>query len=144
MEPTPTADLDRTNDKVYDCTTNVVRAVMSLSQGEEISWLLLSKKLAEYIPLKKFINCFSSTGVQQNKADQYLELVRRVGIELRALLSSVDILVEILPVNAHREVEMAHKVLSKDMGELVSSLKLAQNYSATTLDAEYRKSVSKV
>lgn len=33
MEPTPTADLDRTTDKVYDCTTSVVRAVMSLSQG---------------------------------------------------------------------------------------------------------------
>ncbi|KAL0119696.1 hypothetical protein PUN28_007856 [Cardiocondyla obscurior] len=110
MEPTPTADLDRTNDKVYDCTTSVVRAIMSLSQG-----------------------------VQQSKADQYLELVRRVGIELRALLSSVDVLVEILPISAHREVEMAHKVLSKDMAELVTAMKLAQNYSATTLDAEYRK-----
>ncbi|XP_032454828.1 focal adhesion kinase 1 isoform X9 [Nasonia vitripennis] len=110
MEPTPTADLDRTNDRVYDCTTSVVRAVMSLSQG-----------------------------VQQSQAAQYLDLVRRVGIELRALLSSVDALVEILPVTAHREVEMAHKVLSKDMGELVTAMKLAQNYSATTLDAEYRK-----
>lgn len=78
-------------------------------------------------------------GVQQSKADQYLELVRRVGIELRALLSSVDVLVEILPISAHREVEMAHKVLSKDMAELVTAMKLAQNYSATTLDAEYRK-----
>ncbi|XP_014212063.1 focal adhesion kinase 1 [Copidosoma floridanum] len=110
MEPTPTADLDRTNDKVYDCTTSVVRAVMALSQG-----------------------------VQQSRADQYLDLVRRVGIELRELLSSVDALVEILPANAHREVEMAHKVLSKDMAELVTAMKLAQNYSATTLDAEYRK-----
>ena len=110
MEPTPTADLDRSNDKVYDCTTSVVKAVMSLSQG-----------------------------VQQNKVDQYLELVRRVGIELRALLSSVDTLVEILPINAHREVEMAHKVLSKDMADLVEAMKLAQNYSTTTLDAEYRK-----
>ncbi|XP_039305531.1 uncharacterized protein LOC105205797 isoform X2 [Solenopsis invicta] len=110
MEPTPTADLDRTNDKVYDCTTSVVRAIMSLSQG-----------------------------VQQSKADQYLELVRRVGIELRALLSSVDVLVKILPISAHREVEMAHKVLSKDMAELVAAMKLAQTYSATTLDAEYRK-----
>lgn len=82
---------------------------------------------------------FIFIGVQQSKADQYLELVRRVGIELRSLLSSVDSLVEILPVSAHREVEMAHKVLSKDMLELVSSLRLAQNYSATTLDAEYRK-----
>jgi focal adhesion kinase 1 len=34
---------------------------------------------------------------------------------------------------------MAHKVLSKDMGELVNAMKLAQNYSTTTLDAEYRK-----
>lgn len=37
------------------------------------------------------------------------------------------------------QVEMAHKVLSKDMGELVSAMKLAQSYSTTTLDAEYRK-----
>lgn len=42
MEPTPTADLDRTNDKVYDCTTSVVRAVMSLSQGNNA--LLEAKK----------------------------------------------------------------------------------------------------
>jgi len=37
------------------------------------------------------------------------------------------------------QVEMAHKVLSKDMGELVNAMKLAQSYSTTTLDAEYRK-----
>jgi len=42
MEPTPTADLDRTNDKVYDCTTSVVRAVMSLSQGKS-SYLIETK-----------------------------------------------------------------------------------------------------
>jgi Focal adhesion targeting region. len=34
---------------------------------------------------------------------------------------------------------MAHKVLSKDMAELVNAMKLAQIYSRTTLDAEYRK-----
>lgn len=51
----------------------------------------------------------------------------------------MDALVEILPISAHREVEMAHKVLSKDMAELVSAMKEAQNYSATTLDAECRK-----
>lgn len=37
---------------------------------------------------------------------------------------------------------MAHKVLSKDMFELVSAMKLAQEYSETTLDVEYRKYVS--
>uniref|UniRef100_A0A1B6DL08 non-specific protein-tyrosine kinase n=1 Tax=Clastoptera arizonana TaxID=38151 RepID=A0A1B6DL08_9HEMI len=112
MEPTPTADLDRTNDKVYDCTTNVVKAVMSLSQG-----------------------------VQQAQADQYLDLVKRVGLELRALLTSVDALVQYFPSSAHREVEMAHQVLSKDMGELVNTMKLAQHYSTTTLDAVYRKNM---
>lgn len=38
-----------------------------------------------------------------------------------------------------REVEMAHKVLSKDMFELVSTMKLAQQYCETTLDVEYRR-----
>lgn len=35
MDPTPTADLDRTNDLVYESTTNVVKAVMALSQGKD-------------------------------------------------------------------------------------------------------------
>ncbi len=34
---------------------------------------------------------------------------------------------------------MAHKVLSKDMRELVAAMKLAQNYCRTTADATYRK-----
>lgn len=38
---------------------------------------------------------------------------------------------------------MAHKVLSKDMFELVSTMKLAQQYADTTLDVEYRKYVPK-
>lgn len=102
--------LDRTNDKVYKCTTDVVRAVMALSHG-----------------------------VQQSQADQYLDLVKKVGLDLRALLTSVDEIVSVFPSSAIREVEMAHKVLSKDMGELVNAMKLAQQYSRTTVDTEYRK-----
>ncbi|EFX72700.1 hypothetical protein DAPPUDRAFT_326013 [Daphnia pulex] len=78
LEPTPTARLDRTHDKVYDATTSF-RAVMLLSQG-----------------------------VQQAKIENYVDLV-----------------------------EMAHKVLSKDMAELVSALKLDERCSThayTTLD----------
>ena len=37
------------------------------------------------------------------------------------------------------QIEMAHKVLGKDMQELVQALKQAQRYSTTTLDEEYRK-----
>ncbi|XP_026676068.1 focal adhesion kinase 1 [Diaphorina citri] len=110
MEPTPTADLDRTNDKVYECTTTVVKAIMALSQS-----------------------------VQQNLTEHYLELVKRVGTELRNLLTSVDNLVVMFPPSAHKEIEIAHKVLSKDMGELVACMKLAHTYSHTSLDNVYRK-----
>ncbi|XP_026813517.1 focal adhesion kinase 1 isoform X3 [Rhopalosiphum maidis] len=110
LEPTPTADLDRSNDKVYECTTLVVKAVMTLSQG-----------------------------VQQNQTDRYLELVKEVGLQLRALLTSVDSLVPYFPQSAHKQVEMAHKVLSKDMAELVNAMKLAQNYCHTAVDYLYSK-----
>ncbi|VVC25353.1 Hypothetical protein CINCED_3A014359 [Cinara cedri] len=110
LEPTPTADLNRTNDKVYECTTLVVKAVMTLSQG-----------------------------VQQNQTDRYLELVKEVGLQLRALLTSVDSLVPYFPQSAHKQVEMAHKVLSKDMAELVNAMKLAQNYCHTAVDYLYSK-----
>lgn len=39
----------------------------------------------------------------------------------------------------NREVEMAHKVLSKDMKDLVASMHRAMQYSDTTLDVECRK-----
>ena len=110
LEPTPTAPLDRTNDRVYDSTTAVVRAVMGLSQG-----------------------------VQHHQANLYLDLVKKVGLELRELLAAVDRLIPAFPPSTHRQVEMAHKVLSKDMSDLVNSMKLAQKYNNTTVEADYRK-----
>ncbi|XP_055918541.1 focal adhesion kinase 1 [Eupeodes corollae] len=103
---------DRTNDEVYAATTSVVRAIMALSQG-----------------------------VEKACAAEYLDLVRYVGIELRNLLVSVDKLSTQFPPQVHKEVEMAHQVLSKDMHELVSAMRLAQQYNETTLDVEYRKSM---
>lgn len=85
-----------------------------------------------------------SQGVQQSHADQYLDLVTKVGLDLRSLLASVDEIVSVFPGSARREVEMAHKVLSKDMAELVNAMRLAQQYSRTTLDGEYRKWVQEV
>jgi focal adhesion kinase 1 len=84
------------------------------------------------------MSCFF-LGVQQARSEHYVDLVKTVGLELRALLTSVDQLMPHFPPVTHREVEMAHKVLSKDMAELVSALKLAERYSNTTLDNEYRK-----
>lgn len=72
-ELTKTLSLDRSNDQVYSATTKVVKAIMALSQG-----------------------------VEKAAAVEYLELVKNVGIELRALLSSVDILASIFPAPAHK------------------------------------------
>ena len=58
-----------------------------------------------------------------------------VGIELRGLLASVDSLFPSLPLWSHREIEMTHKVLSKDMAGLVQAMKLAQQYSRTTVES---------
>ena len=41
------------------------------------------------------------------------------------------------------QIEMAQKVLSTDMGSLISSMKLAQQYSTTALDGQYRKNMLK-
>ncbi|CRK93832.1 CLUMA_CG007359, isoform A [Clunio marinus] len=106
------AKADRKNDPVYLCTTNVVRAVMKLSSG-----------------------------VEKSQIDDYLELVKTVGLELRTLLGTVDLISSNFPPITHKEVEMAHKVLSKDMKDLVASMHRAIQYCDTTLDVECRKNM---
>ena len=41
------------------------------------------------------------------------------------------------------QIEMAHKVLSSDMAELINAMRLAQQYSTTLLDGDYRKGMLK-
>lgn len=67
------AKLDRTNDPVYLCTTNVVRAIMKLSSG-----------------------------VEKSQMDDYLELVKTVGLELRTLLGTVDLISSNFPPVTHK------------------------------------------
>ncbi|XP_015039131.1 focal adhesion kinase 1 isoform X2 [Drosophila pseudoobscura] len=104
--------INRAKDEVYCATTLVVKSIMVLSQG-----------------------------VEKANTEGYLDLVKNVGVELRNLLTSVDKISVLFPAQALKEVQMAHKVLSKDMHELVSAMRLAQQYSDTTLDTEYRKSM---
>ncbi|XP_013100344.1 focal adhesion kinase 1 isoform X2 [Stomoxys calcitrans] len=103
-------NLNRNKDAVYIATTNVVKAIITLSQE-----------------------------VGEHKSNNFLELVKNIGFELRKLLQSVDHLSPLIPAEAYKEVEMAHKVLPKDMQELVAAMKLAQQYNDTTLDVEYKK-----
>lgn len=64
---------DRKNDPVYLCTTNVVRAIMTLSSG-----------------------------VEKSQMDEYLELVKTVGLELRTLLGTVDLISSNFPPQTHK------------------------------------------
>ncbi|XP_048256196.1 focal adhesion kinase 1-like isoform X4 [Haliotis rufescens] len=108
------SNLDRTNDSVYQSTTNVVRSVMAMTKA-----------------------------APQVKSEDYVDLVKTVGLQLRSLLASVDETLPHLPQDNHREISMAQKVLSTDMASLISAMKLAQEYSATTLDSDYRKGMLK-
>lgn len=103
-------DLDRTEDEVYRTTTNVVKSVMAMSKE-----------------------------VTQNKAADYVELVKTVGSELRHQLASVDSVMLSLPSASHTDIEMAHRVLSSDMAKLISAMKSAQKYLHTTMSDEYKK-----
>ena len=45
--------------------------------------------------------------LQSHQSEHYLENVRKVGVELRQLLSAVDLLVPVFPTPSHRQVRMA-------------------------------------
>ncbi|KAL0861557.1 hypothetical protein ABMA27_009064 [Loxostege sticticalis] len=101
------------SDPVYAATTAVVRCVMRLAS------------ISQGAPVP---------------ADT-LAAVKAVGVDLRALCATVDLLVVPFPQSAQREVEMAHQVLSKDMAALVEAMRLALQYASTTLHHEYTKSM---
>lgn len=106
----PTASRDRNGDSVFRHTTAVVSAVVEMSRA-----------------------------VQSHSGDDYGALVRGIASPLRQLLASVDVALSRLPAASHARVQMAHKVLAKDMQDLVEAMRRALHYDNTTLDEEYRK-----
>ncbi|VDI57645.1 focal adhesion kinase 1 [Mytilus galloprovincialis] len=113
-EPPPSPGIDRTNDPVYDNTTNVVRAVMTFTKG-----------------------------LNSMKPELYIDHIKDIGLQLRGLLACVDDFLQQVRQKEFEEVQMSQKVLSTDMAALISSMKLAQQYALTTVDAEYRKGMLK-
>ena len=89
--------------------------------------------------------------MQQERIEQYIDLVKKIAMALRILLGSVDGMVPYFSAVTHREVRilhsftllnceifhflvvsqvnMAHKAFTEDMAELVSAMKLAEKYS---------------
>ncbi|XP_069477792.1 focal adhesion kinase 1 isoform X5 [Ambystoma mexicanum] len=110
ISPPPTANLDRTNDKVYENVTGLVKAVIEMSSR-----------------------------IQPAPPEEYVPMVKGVGLALRTLLATVDETIPVLPASAHREIEMAQKLLNSDLAELINKMKLAQQYVMTSLQQEYKK-----
>ncbi|XP_037658648.1 focal adhesion kinase 1 isoform X10 [Choloepus didactylus] len=110
ISPPPTANLDRSNDKVYENVTGLVKAVIEMSSK-----------------------------IQPAPPEEYVPMVKEVGLALRTLLATVDETIPVLPASTHREIEMAQKLLNSDLGELINKMKLAQQYVMTSLQQEYKK-----
>ncbi|XP_039978254.1 protein tyrosine kinase 2aa isoform X3 [Xiphias gladius] len=110
ISPPPTANLDRSNDKVYENVTGLVKAVIEMSNR-----------------------------IQPAAPEEYVPMVKDVGLALRTLLATVDETIPSLPASTHREIEMAQKLLNSDLAELIAKMKLAQQYVMTSLQKDYKK-----
>lgn len=77
--------------------------------------------------------------VNNDEVDSYVHRIKSIGQELRNLLATVDGLIETLPEWSHNEINMAHKILSKDFSALIDSMKQAQKYQNTSIQAEFKK-----
>uniref|UniRef100_A0A673MZV8 non-specific protein-tyrosine kinase n=1 Tax=Sinocyclocheilus rhinocerous TaxID=307959 RepID=A0A673MZV8_9TELE len=75
INPPPTANLDRSNDKVYENVTGLVKAVIEMSSK-----------------------------IQPAPPEEYVPMVKEVGLALRTLLATVDETIPLLPAHTHREV----------------------------------------
>ncbi|KAM8826248.1 protein tyrosine kinase 2 beta, b [Synchiropus picturatus] len=109
-QPAPTAELDRSDDKVYQYVMDLVKVVVQLKND---------------IP-----------GLQP---DQYITIVKSVGLALRDLIHSVDEILPTLHDSVKTEIEGTQKLLNNDMAELISKMRLAQQNAITSLKEECKK-----
>ncbi|XP_075000861.1 protein-tyrosine kinase 2-beta isoform X3 [Calonectris borealis] len=110
IHPTPTANLDRTDDTVYSNVMDLVRAVLQLKN--EISLL---------------------------PPEGYILVVKNVGLSLRKLIGSVDEILPVLPATSRTEIEGTQKLLNKDLADLINKMRLAQQNAVTSLSEECKR-----
>uniref|UniRef100_A0A3B4BIC8 Focal AT domain-containing protein n=1 Tax=Periophthalmus magnuspinnatus TaxID=409849 RepID=A0A3B4BIC8_9GOBI len=76
-----------------------------------------------------------SSKIQPAPPEEYVPMVKDVGLALRTLLATVDETLPQLPASTHREIEMAQKLLNSDLAELIGKMKLAQQYDVLALNS---------
>ncbi|KAM8726490.1 protein tyrosine kinase 2 beta, b isoform 2-T5 [Acanthopagrus schlegelii] len=108
--PAPTAELDRSDDKVYQSVMGLVKVVVQLKND-----------------------------VTELQTEQYITLVQSVGMALRDLIRSVDDILPTLHESVRTEIEGTQKLLNNDMAELISKMRLAQQNAITSLKEECKK-----
>ncbi|XP_070781758.1 protein tyrosine kinase 2 beta, b isoform X3 [Enoplosus armatus] len=109
-QPAPTAELDRSDDKVYHSVMNLVKVVVQLKND-----------------------------VTELQPEKYITLVQSVGMALRDLIRSVDDILPTLHESVRTEIEGTQKLLNNDMAELISKMRLAQQNAITSLKEECKK-----
>ncbi|XP_069786734.1 protein-tyrosine kinase 2-beta-like isoform X2 [Narcine bancroftii] len=110
IQVAPTANLDRSEDKVYPLVMELVKSVLQLKNQ-----------------------------VYQLPPEEYVQPVKTVAMNLRCLISSVDELLPELPASSRVEIEGTQKLLNKDLAELINKMRLAQQNSVTSLSEECKK-----
>ncbi|XP_051016695.1 protein-tyrosine kinase 2-beta isoform X2 [Acomys russatus] len=106
----PTANLDRTDDPVYHNVMTLVEAVLELKN-----------RLGQLPP------------------EDYVVVVKNVGLNLRKLIGSVDDLLPSLPSSSRTEIEGTQKLLNKDLAELINKMRLAQQNAVTSLSEDCKR-----
>ncbi|XP_021510281.1 protein-tyrosine kinase 2-beta isoform X2 [Meriones unguiculatus] len=106
----PTANLDRTDDPVYHNVMTLVEAVLELKN-----------RLSQLPP------------------EDYVVVVKNVGLNLRKLIGSVDDLLPSLPSSSRTEIEGTQKLLNKDLAELINKMRLAQQNAVTSLSEDCKR-----
>ncbi|XP_034407108.1 protein-tyrosine kinase 2-beta-like isoform X2 [Cyclopterus lumpus] len=109
-QPRPTAELDRSGDQVYTGVMAMVKQVVKLKND-----------------------------VNTQPASEYPNAVRAAGVTLRGLIQSVDDILPSLHSSLTTEIEGTKKLLSKDLGELINKMRLAQQNSVTSLKEECQR-----
>ncbi|XP_048456819.1 protein-tyrosine kinase 2-beta isoform X3 [Rhincodon typus] len=110
IQAAPTANLDRSDDTIYPLVMELVKSVLHLKNQ-----------------------------VYQLPCEEYINLVKTVGVNLRKLTGSVDELLPSLPATSRTEIEGTQRLLNKDLAELINKMKLAQQNAVTSLSDECKK-----
>ncbi|XP_058469283.1 protein tyrosine kinase 2 beta, b isoform X1 [Solea solea] len=109
-QPARTAELDRSDDKVYKSVMDVVKVVVQLKND-----------------------------ITELQPDAYITIIKSIGQALRDLIGSVDDILPTLHESVVTEIEGTQKLLNNDMAELISKMRLAQQNAITSLKEECKK-----